>query len=146
MVVSRDAYEAVRGMDDRYIGWAPEDLSFGWALQTLVGPCTRLDGDLWHLWHPVPTPNLRASPASEALLARYKAAVHIPRLMRALVDRTDAEPAQPLGRPARFRATKSNREVRTAGQVVRFVNHRFETTDPDLATALRHAQGVEEVH
>lgn len=142
-VVTRDAYETVRGIDDRYIGWGGEDLSFGWALETLVGPSTRLDAVLWHLWHPHPAPKLRGSAESEALVAQYTAARYVPRLMRALIDRVEPAPAQQLDEPARFACRRS--VVRLGARTARFVNGLLETADPDLAVALTYAPEVEEV-
>lgn len=85
-VITRDAYEAVGGIDPRFLGWGGEDISFGWALDALIGPPLRLEGDLWHLWHPHPAPRLRGSPESEALVARYTAARGEPLQMQALIE------------------------------------------------------------
>ncbi len=85
-VLSRSAYETVGGIDHRFYGWGGEDLSFGWALTTLVGPGGRLQGDLWHLWHPHPAPNHRGSAESEELVDRYRAALNEPDRMLALIE------------------------------------------------------------
>jgi hypothetical protein len=74
VVLSRTAYETVGGFDPRFSGWGGEDISLGWALDTLVGPYTRIGTQLHHLWHPHPAPSHRGSPETEALAARYKAA------------------------------------------------------------------------
>lgn len=86
VVLLRTAWETVCGIDERFCGWGGEDISFGWALETLVGPPERLDGELWHLWHPHPAPRRRGSPASEALAGRYKDARGNPERMTALTD------------------------------------------------------------
>lgn len=91
VVLPREAWETVCGIDERFCGWGGEDISFGWALETLVGPPERLDGELWHLWHPHPSPKRRGSPASEALAGRYKEARGDPERMRALVDERRSE-------------------------------------------------------
>jgi hypothetical protein len=137
VVLRRSAYDEVRGIDERYCGWGGEDVSFGWALDTLVGSSLRLNGDLWHLDHPHPAPNLRGSPESEELVMRYKDAMGVPRLMRALVDRTEPEPAEELAEPVRFQSVMSDRLVRLGSRRIVFHDHRFETTDPDAAEALR---------
>lgn len=92
VVLSRDVWEAVGGIDPRYLGWGGEDISFGYTLETLVGPPARLEADLWHLWHPPATKNRRGSPESEALAARYKAARGTRHAMLALIEEVDREP------------------------------------------------------
>jgi hypothetical protein len=79
VVLRRDDYEAVGGIDPRFRGWGGEDISFGWALSVLVGVGHRLDGDLWHLYHPHAAARFngevpRGSDAAEQLAGRYKAA------------------------------------------------------------------------
>lgn len=85
-VLRRSAYEEAGGIDTRFAGWGGEDISFGWALETLVGPPERLTADLFHLWHPHAAPRLRGSPESEALAGRYRRARNDPVAMRQLVD------------------------------------------------------------
>lgn len=86
VVLTREAWETVGGVDERYEGWGGEDVSFGWALHALVGAGSRIGAPLYHLWHPHPAPNLRGSPVSEALVAQYRAARRDPEHMRALVE------------------------------------------------------------
>lgn len=86
LALTRAAYLEVGGVDERFRGWGGEDVSLAWALETLVGPYRRIGAPLHHLWHPHPAPNLRGSPESEALVARYKAARRSPELMLALVQ------------------------------------------------------------
>lgn len=85
VVLGREAYELVGGIDPRFAGWGGEDISFGWALDTLVGPYVRIGTPLHHLWHPHPAPNHRGSTETEALAARYKAARGDRSAMAALV-------------------------------------------------------------
>lgn len=75
-VMHRDAFEAVGGIDPRFIGWGGEDISFAWALDTLVGQCFRGGVPMWHLYHARAPRRLgnRASEASEQLAARYATA------------------------------------------------------------------------
>lgn len=83
VVLTRKAWETSGGIDPRFYGWGGEDISFGWALETLVGRGGRAHGDLFHLWHePSPT---RGSPESEILAGRYRRAVRKPQVMRELV-------------------------------------------------------------
>lgn len=88
VVLSRDAYRTVGGIDDRFVGWGGEDISFARALDTLVGPGVRFDGALWHLWHrpQVRLRGNRACPANEELAGRYLAAVGDPVAMREVID------------------------------------------------------------
>lgn len=87
-IVPRSVWDTVGGIDPRFEGWGGEDLAFGWALETLIGPCERLRAPLWHLWHPLEPKGRkrRGSPASEALAGRYRDALGHPEAMRALVD------------------------------------------------------------
>lgn len=108
VVCSRAGYEAVGGIDSRFEGWGGEDISFGRALDTLVGYHERLGGPLWHLWHP--KQERRYRPANERLAGRYKEAEGCPHLMRRLVA---GEPDGPEWRAA-VRERKA--EVRSALQ------------------------------
>lgn len=56
VVLERATYEACP-LDERFIGWGGEDEAWGWALSTLFGAPRRMNGMLWHLWHP-PAPRL----------------------------------------------------------------------------------------
>ena len=63
----------VGGIDPRFIGFGGDDISFARALDTLVGPCKRLDYPMTHLHHDR-TPRRkgnRGSEANEQLAARY---------------------------------------------------------------------------
>lgn len=51
-VVDASAYAATGGMPRSFSGWGAEDEATAVVLDTLLGPHTRLDYDLWHLWHP----------------------------------------------------------------------------------------------
>lgn len=85
VAITRTAYDTVGGIDPRFVGWGGEDLALNWALTALVNGGARVPGDLVHLWHPHPAPDLRGSEASEALLARYTAARKDPAAMRAIL-------------------------------------------------------------
>ena len=137
-VVSRSAFELVRGIDRRFLGWGGEDVAFGWALQTLAGPGPRLSGRLVHLWHPHPAPNLRGSVASEALVAKYRAARGVHRRMAAVVAGEEWSPPELLDAPVRFRMTANRTSLRLpSGELVRFWDRLYETADPDVIEQLR---------
>lgn len=148
-VLSREAWDTVGGVDPRFEGWGGEDISFGWALETLCGPAVRLNGDLHHLWHPpaVTGRRQRGGPAEEALAARYRDAWRMPRLMRGLVDgEPPPPPPKPLTVPVVFRSRTPNFIARNGRHIVaRFRHHQFETYDPDIAATLRLHPRVQEV-
>lgn len=51
-VMPREAFEFVRGMDERFRGWGGEDVSFMFAVDTMWGKHKTLPGQVLHLWHP----------------------------------------------------------------------------------------------
>lgn len=137
-VVARSAFKLVGGIDRRFLGWGGEDVAFGWALQTLAGEGQRLAGRLVHLWHPHPAPNLRGSPASEELVARYRAARGVRRRMAAVVAGEEWIPAPPLEAPVRFRMTANRTSLRLpCGDLVKFRGSLYETVDPDEVEQIR---------
>lgn len=93
VVLTRDAYEMCP-MDPRFAGWGGEDESWGHAIDTVLGKGRRLDGHLWHLWHP-PQERLSRNVGSEAndvLRGRYQRARWDAEAMRELLDS-----GQPVG-------------------------------------------------
>ncbi len=145
VVLTREAYETVGGIDPRFKGWGGEDVSFGMALRALVGEEHRLDADLFHLWHPHPAPDHRGPPESEALVEKYMAARMSPRRMRAVIAGKEPGPAEPLKRPVTFRSQAPRKVVRLGDFKARFDNHLFTTADADLVEMLRRTRYVEEV-
>lgn len=89
VVVHRQLWEEVRGYDDRFVGWSAEDDAFADACEALgAGPPARLDGDIWHLWHPSAKPPSDDPNylANQALHRRYRRARKSERSMRAMID------------------------------------------------------------
>lgn len=88
VVCSRKAYDTVRGFDPRFRGWGGEDISFGRALDTLVGSHERLWAPTWHLWHrPMQRiDGYRASRPNELLANRYLDAMGDELAMRAIIE------------------------------------------------------------
>lgn len=74
VVLARDAWDEVAGVDPRFEGWGGEDISFGWALETLCGAPLELNATLWHLWHPDAADRRKAASGSEELAGRYSTA------------------------------------------------------------------------
>lgn len=52
VVMTRDAFASVNGMDERFEGWGPEDLAFRLSIKKQLGDPLELDGSRMHLWHP----------------------------------------------------------------------------------------------
>lgn len=50
MAVPRAVWDAVGGMDERFVGWGGEDTAFAAAVQGLHGH-ERIEGPVWNLWH-----------------------------------------------------------------------------------------------
>jgi hypothetical protein len=51
VVMRRDVFAAVNGMDERFVGWGPEDKAFLFSIAKQVGPVKELRGARLHLWH-----------------------------------------------------------------------------------------------
>lgn len=49
--VRRDMWEEVGGMDERFIGWGPEDRAFELTLRTIIGQMPRASGTAYGFWH-----------------------------------------------------------------------------------------------
>ena len=78
LVISREAWEAVDGFDERFQGWGHEDSFMGLSLVTRAS-WSRVAGNAWHLWHPLPvktTPEYRTNRAllEEKQHSRYTVA------------------------------------------------------------------------
>lgn len=52
--VRADDFWRVGGYDERWEFWGADDMAFGLAMDTLVGPHERVEGTCLHLWHPTP--------------------------------------------------------------------------------------------
>lgn len=143
VVLTREALQTVP-MDPRFVGYGGEDLAWGEALETLLGPYTRLDADFVHLWHQ-PLNGRRKSTDTLELRRKYREAFGVPRLMRALIDGVEAGHADPLPRPARFSCENRRLRLVILGQTIQFRDGFYETDDPDMAAALRQHPRTEEV-
>jgi predicted glycosyltransferase involved in capsule biosynthesis len=89
IVVSRKAFDYVKGYDDRFIGWGEEDRAFEMSLATLVHPAIRLAGPIYHLWHPWKEEECFGQPNfmdNRLLCNRYREAINNPDLMGSLID------------------------------------------------------------
>jgi hypothetical protein len=99
-LVTREAFEAVGGFDERFHGWGHEDLAWSAALTTLRTPPVRVGTvNLYHLWHAFApdadrNPERVEHPESRALYARYQAAAGDVGAMRALLHEGDTRPVK----------------------------------------------------
>lgn len=73
LVMSRDAFDRVRGYDERFIEWGWEDWAIANALSTLVHPQVRVPGAVLHLCHP--RSRNRTKRQGRALFDRYDRAM-----------------------------------------------------------------------
>lgn len=86
-VLLRQSFENVGGYDERFIGWGGEDEAFAYSVDTMVGKHIRLQGELFHFWHPFVGPG--GNPHYDEnykLYLRYKAAWGNEREMRLLLE------------------------------------------------------------
>lgn len=51
-IMPREAFEAAGGMDENFIGWGGEDVSFMHAVDTMYGKHRTYNSPVYHLWHP----------------------------------------------------------------------------------------------
>lgn len=87
-VLGRNAYEAVGGYDERFVGWGGEDEAFAYALDTLIGRHLRMDGEMVHFWHPFVGPDGNPNYDSNyALYQRYQMARGNQEEMRQLIQK-----------------------------------------------------------
>lgn len=87
VVVTREAWATVKGLDANFVGWGGEDQAFGMILEGLVGATVTppRSNILWHLWHPE-APNWRnPSQATQERFHRYLAARRRPAHFRDLI-------------------------------------------------------------
>lgn len=143
VVVRRDVWEACP-LDPRFYGWGSEDEAWGWALDTLYGAQSQGTSVLWHLWHPHPAPGHRRSPdpRSERLRVAYRNARGVPRLTRAVIDETAPAPRCRYDEPVRFVTTGGMHTFNVLGQLVRFKDGKYATSDSDVVDVLDRIRGV----
>lgn len=91
-VISREAFELINGLDERFRGWGCEDLALGAALNTIIGEPHRMDERIFHLYHDrkagAANPHYKAN---KELWSRYEEAVGDVAKMRAIIDERKAK-------------------------------------------------------
>jgi hypothetical protein len=50
--ISRESFEKVGGFPKEFMDWGGEDCAFWYKMETFVAQGRRLEGDMFHLWHP----------------------------------------------------------------------------------------------
>lgn len=83
VAVSAEVWDRVGGFDERFNGWGYEDSAFEVACDTLA-KSSRIEGDLWHLWHPTSIDHHRRV-ANKKLYKEYQMASRDPEAMEALI-------------------------------------------------------------
>jgi predicted glycosyltransferase involved in capsule biosynthesis len=88
LVIGRSNFEAVGGYDERFQGWGYEDTAFKVACDTLIGAAVRVQGDVYHLWHPAPISETWDQPwaaQNNRILDRYNSLAGNKEAMHALI-------------------------------------------------------------
>lgn len=88
VLINRQLWDAVGGFDERFSGWGFEDSAFSVAAETFGGETVeKIEGELWHLWHPTAPEGKRGTPsyqANRALAEAYHARLGDKVALRAL--------------------------------------------------------------
>jgi predicted glycosyltransferase involved in capsule biosynthesis len=92
LLLSREMFERVGGMDERFRGWGQEDDGFGYSLRAFYGLAEKIPGRAIHLHHPRigrsgfdQWPGQERSGTNVPLAIRYRRAARKPELMDALI-------------------------------------------------------------
>lgn len=87
-VVSRRNFEKIGGWDERFIGWGGADDAFCFAMDTMCGKHTRLEMDLFHLWHePLKAKGNPNYNSNFALVQQYYRAYGKVKVMEQIINR-----------------------------------------------------------
>ena len=84
-VMTRNAFETVGGLDERFKGYGFEDMALAMSLDTLCGPHYRMEGTIYHLWHPWAEFYHKNYEKSRHLHQRYEMASGKAELMKSLI-------------------------------------------------------------
>ncbi|MDP4272626.1 MAG: galactosyltransferase-related protein, partial [Bacteroidota bacterium] len=70
--MTRECFETIQGMDERFQGWGGEDGALVYSLDTMFGPHYRMNETIYHLWHPRPVLDDTYYQPNMNLLIRYR--------------------------------------------------------------------------
>jgi hypothetical protein len=87
--MTRKAFEAVNGFDERFQGWGGEDNAFVMSLDTICGQHYRMNEDIYHLWHPPAKVDAENYRNNLLLCQRYQAAYENKDVMKSLISEHD---------------------------------------------------------
>lgn len=85
-VMTRESFDRIHGMDERFEGWGGEDDAMRISLDTLCGQHCRIRGDIYHLWHPPAVINNEYYSKNCHLVKRYNEANNDKDLIMQLID------------------------------------------------------------
>jgi hypothetical protein len=87
--MTRACFDRVGGLDERFKGYGFEDMAFALSLDTICGCHFRMDGAIYHLWHPWADFYHRNFQNSQELYQRYQtAAGNVSAMMQLIQERT----------------------------------------------------------
>lgn len=67
VMIPRSLWDEVGGFDEQFEGWGFEDSAFSLACETFGGHTThKIEGELWHFWHPTAPEGRRGTPSYQA--------------------------------------------------------------------------------
>jgi hypothetical protein len=74
IAIPRSVWDQLGGFDEKFEGWGFEDSAFALAYETLTGnTIQKVQGELWHLWHPTAPEGKRGTPSYQANRSRMEA-------------------------------------------------------------------------
>lgn len=89
--ISRESFWEINGFDEHFVGWGYEDVAFHIACRTLLGPGSRVEENIIHLWHPEAGPAIHDKnphwQESTSLMTRYIDADGKPDMLRELLKK-----------------------------------------------------------
>jgi len=108
IAVPRPLWDEVGGFDEMFSGWGWEDVGFRVACDTFGDGIGRVDGIIWHLWHPTSQENNTKLPgyqANERRRRRYHVALGNRDAVQKLLDERSGEPTTGTRIPTVFHRT-----------------------------------------
>lgn len=92
-VMRRRCFEAVSGFDETFDGWGYEDTAFLLAMDTINGRHYRMEGNVYHLWHP-PASDVYYQRNRELTQAYFDTSGDVDRMKKLIQERQKAKEEQ----------------------------------------------------